>query len=94
MAPSTALLGTVLSTLPLAASTPLTKRKNDDEYVIPKEGIILLVILGAGLAVCMGLAIHATFGFRKTANGLQAAGAEQMEYMAEVRIGSIVKLSL
>jgi hypothetical protein len=67
-----------------ATASPLTKR--DDDYAIPQAAIILLILLGAGLLVCMGYAIHATYGFKKNGNGVRPLSPEQQEYMAEVRI--------
>lgn len=60
--------------------------KRDDEYVIPKPLIVLLIMLGALLVVCMGYAIHATFGFGHDPHGLKDCSVEQQEYMAEVRV--------
>lgn len=40
----------------------------------------------------MGFAVHANFGFRQTANGVRSAGAEQSQYMTEVRSRNIAIL--
>ncbi|KAJ5030146.1 hypothetical protein PSV08DRAFT_359306 [Bipolaris maydis] len=73
----------ILSMLPYATAAPLIKR--EEGYVLPKPVIILLIIIGAGLLVCVGFAIHSSFGFRPSGNGMKNMGAEQMEYMTEVR---------
>ena len=75
------LLFTILHT---ATATPLAKR--DAGYAIPEGAIILLILFGAGLLVCMGYAIHKTFGFRRNPNEFRHMSAEQQEYMAEVRV--------
>lgn len=59
--------------------------KRDEEYLLPKPVIVLLIMLGALLVVCMGFAIHSVFGFAKDGNGLKPMTNEQQEYMAEVR---------
>ncbi|KAI4917315.1 hypothetical protein J4E90_003822 [Alternaria incomplexa] len=74
-------LFTLLNT---ATASPLTKR--DAGYAIPEGAIILLILFGAGLLVCMGYAIHKTFGFRRNPNEFRHMSAEQQEYMAEVRV--------
>ena len=71
-----------LSMLPHTTAAPLAKR---DEYPLPKPVMVLLIIIGAGMAVCAGYAVHKTFGFRADGNGMKNVSAEQMEYMAEVR---------
>jgi hypothetical protein len=73
----------VLTILPFTTAASITKR--DEGYLLPKSVIILLVILGSGLAVCMGFAIHKTFGFRRSGNGMKNVSAEQMSHMKEVR---------
>lgn len=75
------LLFTLLNT---ATASPLTKR--DAGYAIPEGAIIILILLSAGLLVCMGYAIHKTFGFRRNPNEFRHMSAEQQEYMAEVRV--------
>ncbi|KAH6882213.1 hypothetical protein BKA58DRAFT_15608 [Alternaria rosae] len=74
-------LFTILNT---TTASPLTKR--DAGYAIPEGAIIVLILAGAGLLVCMGYAIHKTFGFRKNPNEFRHISAEQQEYMAEVRV--------
>ncbi|XP_014553837.1 hypothetical protein COCVIDRAFT_106616 [Bipolaris victoriae FI3] len=69
--------------LPYTTAAPLIKR--DEGYLLPKPVIILLIIIGAGLLVCVGFAVHSSFGFRSNGNGMRNMGAEQMEYMTEVR---------
>ncbi|CAG5163900.1 uncharacterized protein ALTATR162_LOCUS6574 [Alternaria atra] len=64
-------------------ASPLAKR---DDYAIPPTVIVLLIMLGAGLVVCVGFAVNATFGFKETANGIKPMSQEQQEYMAEVRV--------
>jgi hypothetical protein len=68
-----------------ATASPLTKRSGDD-YPIPIGAIIILILLGAGLVVCMGYAIHKTFGFKNNPNYFKPLSLEQQEYMAEVRV--------
>ncbi|KAF1944362.1 hypothetical protein EJ02DRAFT_452479 [Clathrospora elynae] len=80
----------LFSLLSLTTATPLAKR--DSEYIMPKPIIVLLIMLGAGLLVCMGFAIHATFGFKNDGNGFKPMSPEQMEYMAEVRVRSVSHL--
>ncbi|USP78733.1 hypothetical protein yc1106_06007 [Curvularia clavata] len=74
-------ISALLLTLPMTTASPLTKR--DDDYPLPIAAMILLIILGAGMAVCIGYAIHKTFGFRPSGNGVKNVSAEQMEYMTE-----------
>jgi hypothetical protein len=84
MAPSvttTILLFTIFNP---ATASPLTKRA--DDYPIPIGAIIILILLGAGLVVCMGYAIHKTFGFKNNPNHFKPLSPEQQEYMAEVRV--------
>ena len=73
----------ILGRLPCTTAAPLIKR--DEGYNLPQPLIILLIILGAGLLVCVGFAIHSAFGFRTNGNGMKNFRAEQMEYMTEVR---------
>ncbi|KAF2855549.1 hypothetical protein T440DRAFT_513659 [Plenodomus tracheiphilus IPT5] len=67
-----------------AVSYHLAKR--DEEYPIPKPLIVLLIMIGAMIVVCMGYAIHATFGFGPNPHRLRPLSPEQQGYMAEVRI--------
>ncbi|EUC45433.1 hypothetical protein COCMIDRAFT_36815 [Bipolaris oryzae ATCC 44560] len=69
--------------LPYTSAAPLIKR--DEGYLLPKPVIILLIIIGAGLLVCVGFAVHSAFGFRSNGNGMKNMGSEQMEYMTAVR---------
>lgn len=73
----------LLALLKKATAHPLIKR---DEYAIPETVIILLIMLGAGICVCVGYAINATFGFREDGNGMKPMTPEQQEYMAQVRV--------
>ncbi|KNG51724.1 hypothetical protein TW65_01121 [Stemphylium lycopersici] len=81
----------ILAFSALATAIPLTKRENS-EYILPKPVIVLLIILGSGLAVCMGFAVHATFGFKESGSRMKSASAAQMEYMAEVRVRNMGSL--
>ncbi|RMZ72485.1 hypothetical protein GMOD_00007479 [Pyrenophora seminiperda CCB06] len=74
----------LLALLAPATAAPLLKR--DQDYVIPIPLIILLIILGAGLLVCMGYAIYSMFASKQDGNGIKQMSSEQMEYMAEVRL--------
>lgn len=76
-------ISVLLLALPMVTASPLSKR--DDDYPLPIAAMILLIILGAGMAVCIGYAIHKTFGFRPSGNGVKNVSAEQMAYMTEVR---------
>ena len=76
-------MSALLLALPIVTASPLSKR--EDTYPLPIPAMILLIILGAGMAVCVGYAIHKTFGFRSSGNGVKNISAEQMEYMTEVR---------
>lgn len=58
----------------------------DMGYEIPPTIIVLLIILGSLFVVCLGYAIHSTFGFHDEGNGIKPMSVEQMEYMAEVRV--------
>lgn len=60
--------------------------KREEGYLIPKPLIVLLIMMGAIFVVCMGYAIHATFGFGNNPNRLRPLSPEQQEYMAEVRV--------
>lgn len=61
-------------------------QKRDEEYLIPKPVIVLLIMFGAGLLVCCGYAVHSVFGFGKDSNRMKPLSNEQQEYMAEVRV--------
>jgi hypothetical protein len=87
---TTTLLATLINAL-RAHATPLSKRE-DSEYIIPKPVIILLIMLGSGLCVCIGFAIHSTYGFRADGNDHKEMTPEQMEYMTEVRVRNMQKL--
>lgn len=66
--------------------------KRDEEYSIPKPLIVLLIMVGALILVCMGYAIHKTFGFGHNPHEWRPFSAEQQEYMAEVRVRNMEKL--
>jgi hypothetical protein len=78
----------------MAPTTPLylIKRGDDEGYALPKGAIIILVMVGALLLVCMGYAIHKTFGFSEDGNGFKNMSVAQMDYMAEVRIRNMEHL--
>ena len=78
----------LLGLLTPATAAPLIKR--DDDYAVPQPVIILLIMLGAGLLVCMGYAIHSMFVPKP--EGVKQITNEQMEYMAEVRIRNMDRL--
>lgn len=67
--------------------------RRDEEYLIPKPIIVLLIMIGAGFAVCMGYAIHSAFGFGRNTNELKPISSEQQEYMAEVRVRNMDALA-
>jgi hypothetical protein len=81
---------TILSFLSTATAAPLAKRA--DEYLSPKPVIVLLIMLGAGLLVCMGFAVHSTFGFKRDGNDVKEMSPEQMEYMTQVRVRNMGRL--
>ena len=85
------LLSTLITliTLPPATASPLAKR---DDYPLPIPLMILLIILGAGMAVCVGYAIHKTFGFRASGNGMKSMSAEQQAVGKGCPQGEILKL--
>jgi hypothetical protein len=87
---ATATLLTLLDALTVHA-LPLSKR-DTSEYLLPKPVIILLIMLGSGLLVCCGFAIHSTFGFKEDGNDLKDMSPEQMEYMTEVRVRNTERL--
>jgi hypothetical protein len=90
-ATATPVLLLLLNTLTVHAA-PLVKR-DTSEYVLPKPVIVILIMLGAGLCVCVGFAIHSTFGFKgENDNNLKEVTPEQMEYMTEVRVRNMERL--
>jgi hypothetical protein len=58
-------------------AAPLVKR-DSSEYLLPKPVIVILIMLGSGLLVCVGFAIHSTFGFRPDGNDSKQMTPEQM----------------
>jgi hypothetical protein len=72
-------------------AAPLVKR-DSSEYLLPKPVIVILIMLGSGLLVCVGFAIHSTFGFRPDGNDSKQMTPEQMEYMTEVRVRNMERL--
>lgn len=72
-----------------------TLLKRDDAnmgFLFPPAVITLFVCLGAGFLVCVGYAVHSAFGFGPDNNRLKPLSAEQMEYMAEVRVRNMMGL--
>jgi hypothetical protein len=71
----------------------LVKRSDDNlGFAMPIGAIIILILVGALLVVCMGYAIHKTFGFPTDGNGFKDMSVAQMDYMAEVRIRNMEHL--
>lgn len=70
---------------------PLVKR--DDEFLMPKPVIVLLIMVGAIFLVCCGYAIHSAFGFGNDVNKIKPMTNEQQEYMAEVRVRNMDALA-
>ena len=90
MKTTTAATLVLLNALTVNAS-PLSKRETS-EYLIPKPVIVLLIRLGSGLLVCMGFAVHSTFGFKQDGNDPKGMSPEQMKYMTEVRVRNMDRL--
>lgn len=67
--------------------------KRDQEYLLPKPVIVLLIMFGAGFVVCMGFAVHSAFGFGRNANVPKPMTNAQAEYMAEVRVRNMDALA-
>lgn len=42
--------------------------------------------------MCVGFAVHSSFGFKSSGNGMKNMGAEQMEYMTEVRGRNLARM--
>jgi hypothetical protein len=79
----------------MAPAMPLHLLKRDDGnmgFALPPSIIILLIMIGALILVCMGYAIHKTFGFPTDGNGFKDMSVAQMDYMAEVRIRNMEHL--
>jgi hypothetical protein len=70
----------------------LAKRDDNGGFLFPPAVIVIFVLLGAGFCVACGFAINSAFGFSSDNNNMKAAGAEQMSYMAEVRIRNMEAL--
>lgn len=70
----------------------LVPRGDDDNYLLPKPVIVLIVIFGALCLVVCGYAIHRTFGFAKDPNEFKHMSDTQANYMAEVRIRNMDSL--
>ncbi|OAL03981.1 hypothetical protein IQ06DRAFT_195859, partial [Phaeosphaeriaceae sp. SRC1lsM3a] len=70
----------------------LLKRDDNMGFELPPALIILLILIGAGFLVACGFAIHSAFGFGPNPNRIKPMSAEQMEYMAEVRIRNMTCL--
>lgn len=58
----------------------------DDEFLLPKPVIVLLIMFGACAITILGYGIHKTFGFGPNPNEVKPITVEQVEYMAEVRV--------
>ncbi|KAF2817254.1 uncharacterized protein BDZ99DRAFT_431209 [Mytilinidion resinicola] len=82
MAP-TALLHSLADAVSNTAAQHLHKRDNMG-YAIPPSLIVLICMLGAGICVCLGFAVHSQF-FGTSSNELKSMSPEQMDYMREVR---------
>jgi hypothetical protein len=67
--------------------------KRDDEFLIPKPVIVILIMLGAIFLVCCGYAVHSAFGFGTDHNKLKPLSNAQQEYMAEVRVRNMDALA-
>jgi hypothetical protein len=59
--------------------------KRDQEYLIPKPLIVIVIMFGAAALVTAAYAIHRTFGFGRDGNGFKHVSVGQMYYMREVR---------
>lgn len=70
----------------------LLKRDDNMGFLLPPALIILLILLGAGFLVACGFAIHSAFGFGPDPNRFKHMSAEQMTYMAEVRVRNAMAL--
>ncbi|KAF2715430.1 hypothetical protein K504DRAFT_366783 [Pleomassaria siparia CBS 279.74] len=56
------------------------------EYALPETVIVMLCMLGAAVALCMGYAVHSFWvGFQRDPNGFKPLSSEQSDYMREVR---------
>jgi hypothetical protein len=60
-------------------------RRSDDDFLLPKAVIVLLIMICVIALTLLGYAIHSTFGFGPTTDNRKAMTVEQYEYMAEVR---------
>lgn len=70
----------------------LLKRDDNMGFLLPPAVIVLLVLIGSGFLVACGYAVHSAFGFGTNPNGIKPMSAEQMTYMAEVRVRNAMAL--
>jgi hypothetical protein len=68
------------------------KREDNNGFLFPPGVIVIFVLLGAGFLVACGFAINSAFGFSSDNNNMKAMSAEQMSYLAEVRIRNMEAL--
>jgi hypothetical protein len=68
-------------------------KRAEEEYFVPKPVLVLLIVILALFFWCIGYAIHSTYGFGKDPNAFKPLKAEQMEYMAEVRVRNMDSLA-
>jgi hypothetical protein len=80
-------------TMPPPLPPPLFVKRDDNMgFLFPPGVIVIFVLLGAGLLVAMGYAIHSAFGFGTDGNGFKPMTHEQESYLAEVRIRNMENL--
>lgn len=68
-------------------------KRDDDEFLLPKPIIVLLIMIGAIALTLLGYAIHSAFGFGQDNNGVKPMSVAQMEYMAEVKVRNLEALA-
>lgn len=69
-------------------------KRADDEFIMPKPVIVILIMFASGCATCLGYAVHKLIGFREDGNGFKPMSVAQMEYMAEVRVRNMDALAM
>ncbi|KAF2829559.1 hypothetical protein CC86DRAFT_273643, partial [Ophiobolus disseminans] len=70
----------------------LLKRAEED-LLMPKPVIVLLIMFGACALTCLGYAMHKLIGFGTDDNGVKPMSQAQYEYMAEVKVRNLEALA-
>lgn len=70
---------------------PVTHRfvKRDEEYLLPKPVIVLLIMFASMVVTMLGYATHRLWGFGEDHNGVRSISVGQQEYMAAVRVRNL-----